>query len=56
MNYEIIVLDNDSADGSVQMVEREFPDCKLIVSKENLGFGKGNNRAANITTGNYKLT
>lgn len=40
---EVIVLDNASEDGSANMVKQDFPDVKLIASKENTGFSKGNN-------------
>jgi len=40
---EIIVLDNASEDGSLQMLKTDFPKLKIIESKENLGFSKGNN-------------
>ncbi|MCS6831931.1 MAG: glycosyltransferase, partial [bacterium] len=49
--YEIIVLDNASSDGSVQMLEKEFPEVKLIVSEQNLGFSKGHNLAARAAQG-----
>ena len=39
----MIVVDNASADGSVQMIKSEFPQVQLIEAKENLGFTKGNN-------------
>ncbi|MBL3655639.1 glycosyltransferase family 2 protein [Fulvivirga sediminis] len=39
----IIVVDNDSTDGSVELIKQYFPDVKLIQSKVNLGFGKANN-------------
>lgn len=42
---EIIVLDNASSDGSVEMIREDHPDVKLIASKENTGFSKGNNIA-----------
>ncbi len=51
--YEIIVLDNASSDGSVQMLEKEFPEVKLIVSERNLGFSKGHNLAARAAQGKY---
>lgn len=40
---QVLVLDNGSSDGSAQMIKSDFPWVKLIVSKENLGFSKGNN-------------
>ncbi|MBI2337675.1 glycosyltransferase family 2 protein [Candidatus Daviesbacteria bacterium] len=39
----VIVLDNGSSDGSVGLIKSGHPWVKLIVSKENLGFSKGNN-------------
>ncbi|UII24564.1 glycosyltransferase family 2 protein [Fulvivirga maritima] len=39
----IIVVDNGSTDGSVELIKRKFSNVKLIVSKDNLGFGKANN-------------
>ncbi|MEX2013220.1 MAG: glycosyltransferase family 2 protein, partial [Candidatus Levyibacteriota bacterium] len=43
VDYEVVVVDNASIDGSVQMLEREFPKVKLVVNKDNLGFSKANN-------------
>lgn len=40
---EIIVLDNDSTDGSIDYAEPMFPDVQFVRLKENLGFGKANN-------------
>lgn len=42
---EILVVDNDSRDGSAETVAREFPEVTLIRSTENLGFAGGNNLA-----------
>ena len=42
---EVIVLDNASTDGSVEMIKKKYPWVKLIVSKINTGFSKGNNIA-----------
>ena len=47
---EIVVVDSASTDGSVEMVRRDFPGCTLIASKENLGFGRGNNLGAAHST------
>ena len=54
LTYEIIIVDNDSHDGSAEMVRKEFPDCKVTES-ENVGFARGNNKAAKEATGKYIL-
>ncbi len=51
--YEIIVLDNASQDGSVQMLEKEFPEVRLLVSEQNLGFSRGHNLIAKGAQGKY---
>lgn len=45
-DYEVIVVDNASGDGSVAMLKAEFPQLVLIESPDNLGFGGGNNLGA----------
>jgi GT2 family glycosyltransferase len=50
---EIIVVDNDSSDGSPEMVERDFPSVRLIRSGGNLGFAKANNIGMRISKGRY---
>ncbi len=42
------MLDNNSSDDTVAAIEAEFPDVNVIASRENLGFAKGNNRAAEL--------
>ena len=44
-SVEVIVLDNASSDGSAQIIKTDFPWVKLVASKENLGFSRGNNIA-----------
>jgi GT2 family glycosyltransferase len=53
--HEVIVLDNASGDGTVEMVRSEFPGVRLIASEENLGFALGCNRAAEEARGEYLL-
>jgi len=45
---EVIVVDNDSGDGSAEMVEREFPGAKLIKNDENHGFAYACNQGMRI--------
>lgn len=43
ISFEVLVVDNASADGTADMVAREFPQVTLLVQRENLGFAKANN-------------
>ena len=52
---EIIVVDNNSIDSSVEMVRSKFPFVKLIENKKNTGFSKANNQAIQIAKGEYIL-
>ncbi len=52
-SMEVFVVDNDSSDGSAEMIESRFPWVKLIRSKENLGFAKGNNVALRQCQGRH---
>ncbi len=53
--HEVIVVDNDSRDGSAEMVREEFPEVDLIASEENLGFAVGNNLAYERASGRHIL-
>ena len=55
INVEIFVVDNNSVDGSVDLVREKFPEVKLIANKENTGFSKANNQAIHLAQGNYIL-
>jgi O-antigen biosynthesis protein len=52
---EIIVVDNASDDGSIEMVHRQFPSVKLISNQVNFGFAKANNIAIKQSRGKYLL-
>lgn len=54
-DYEVIVVDNNSHDGSVDMIRNEFPDVKVIANKENKLFAIANNQGAEIAQGEYLL-
>ncbi|WP_276132309.1 glycosyltransferase family 2 protein [Polluticoccus soli] len=55
MPSEIIVVDNNSKDGSVEMVRDKFPAIILIANNENTGFSKANNQGVTIAKGEYVL-
>lgn len=55
ISFEVVVVDNASSDGSVEMVSKEFPQVKLIANKENLGFAKANNQAIRESKGRYLM-
>lgn len=55
LSYEIIILDNDSKDDSCNYIKENFPEVRLIESKINHGFGKGNNEAVKFANGKYLL-
>lgn len=54
-SFEIIIVDNCSHDGSVEMIREQFPDVQLVVNTENSGFGRANNQAAALAKGRYLL-
>lgn len=51
ISYEIIVVDNASVDGSVDMVNKDYPQVRIIENTENLGFSKANNKGIKIACG-----
>lgn len=55
LTLEIIVVDNASSDGSVEMLERDFPQTIIIGNQENKGFGTANNQAFAVMKGKYAL-
>lgn len=52
---EVWVVDNNSVDGSVEMVREKFPWVKLIANKDNKGFSKANNQAMELSACKYQL-
>src|SRR5437867_3251938 len=55
INYETIVVDNQSSDGSAEMVREEFPWVTLVDPEANLGFGRANNLAYANSKGHWIL-
>jgi GT2 family glycosyltransferase len=55
IDAEIFVVDNNSVDGSVNLVKEKFPFVKLIENKKNTGFSFANNQAIKESNGKYVL-
>lgn len=55
IDYEVILVDNNSSDDSVAMVQLRFAEVRVVVNAENLGFAAGNNRGFALTRGRYVL-
>lgn len=55
LTIEIIVVDNGSQDGSVEMVRKRFSDVHLIANEENRGFSAANNQGIHVADGRYVL-
>lgn len=55
IDHELIVVDNASSDGSVELVQKKFPEVKLIINKENKGFASANNQAIKQAAGEFIL-
>jgi GT2 family glycosyltransferase len=53
--YEIILVDNNSSDDTVQIVKNKFPQVKIIVNTTNRGFAAANNQGAKASHGDFIL-
>jgi GT2 family glycosyltransferase len=55
IEYEVIVSDNGSTDGSVEKIREHFPTVHVVENRANLGFAKGNNAGIRSAQGEYVL-
>jgi GT2 family glycosyltransferase len=55
IDYEVVIIDNASTDGSLEMVENEFPQARIIPNNNNLGIARANNQALRLCSGEYAL-
>ena len=55
LQWEVIVVDNNSTDGSVQDLREQFPLVSWIALDENIGYGKANNLGLEKARGRYTL-
>ncbi len=54
-SIEVVVVDNDSSDGSVNLIREKFKQVQLIENKENVGFSVANNQGISQAKGRYIL-
>jgi len=54
-NFEIIFVDNNSKDNSVQLIKENYPGVKLILNPKNYGFSRGNNIGIKNSKGDYVI-
>jgi len=52
-NWEVILVDNGSTDGSVEYVKKDFPWVHVLPLDKNYGFAEGNNRGLKVAKGDY---
>lgn len=55
ITFEVILVDNNSQDGTVKVIEHQYPTVQLIVNNQNRGFSKAVNQALEISCGRYLL-
>jgi GT2 family glycosyltransferase/lipopolysaccharide/colanic/teichoic acid biosynthesis glycosyltransferase len=55
LKAEIIVIDNNSEDGSADVIKQKYPGVTLIENKQNIGFGAANNLGMKLAKGRYFL-
>ena len=55
ISSQVVVVDNGSSDGSVEMVRAEFPTVHVIANTENRGFPAANNQGLAVAQGRYIL-
>ena len=52
-DFQVAVIDNDSSDGTVELVRREFPMVGVVENNKNLGFAKANNHGVRLFKSPY---
>ena len=55
VSHEVILVDNGSADFTVEAVTRQFPETRILALPKNIGFGAGNNRGLEVMRGRHAV-
>jgi GT2 family glycosyltransferase len=55
-DYEVVLMDNASTDGSVEFVRGRFPQVRVLAQERNLGFAAGNNLGIRASQGEFVAT
>lgn len=55
VSYEIIMVDNASTDGTVDLVKQHYPEVRVVQNARNVGFTKATNQAIELSSGRYLL-
>lgn len=55
VEFEIIVVDNASSDGTVEAIKKSFPEVRIIANKENRGFAAANNQGIEASSSEYVI-
>lgn len=53
--FEVIVSDNGSTDGSLEFLRQEYPQVRIVANNANLGYARGNNAGIRVARGHYVL-
>jgi GT2 family glycosyltransferase len=56
LSYEFIIIDNNSQDGTAEMVAKDYPEATLIINPENRGIARARNQGLRIAKGRYVIT
>jgi GT2 family glycosyltransferase len=55
LNFEVIVVDNHSSDGTVEAIKTAYPQARIIANQENLGFAKACNQGIDASHARHVL-
>lgn len=55
VTFEVWLVDNNSTDGTIEAVRKQYPAVNIIANNENLGFAAANNQAFQTMSGSYAL-